>query len=166
MSTEVKTKWYNKRALLFLSCWLFFPLGLYGVWKSSEVAKRWKYVITALILILYVPYIFILLNGDAQAPQKISSSPPQKLKKEQNIPIPDYSIIKIHNMAPYKISYDLLIHEELSKAQLERIRSSILEQTQDEYEKTFIVFYLPGMEVDAGGWAIGHSDREVEIFGR
>ncbi|HRO97562.1 MAG TPA: hypothetical protein PLY79_10910 [Ferruginibacter sp.] len=40
--TPQSTKWYNKQWLVFLLCVVFFPVGLYALWKSNNIAKGWK----------------------------------------------------------------------------------------------------------------------------
>lgn len=43
------TPWYNRTGLVILLCMIFFPVGLYGLWKSSKIAKGWKFTATAII---------------------------------------------------------------------------------------------------------------------
>lgn len=42
-------KWYSKQWLVILLCVLFFPVGLYGLWKSDSFSKAVKIIITIII---------------------------------------------------------------------------------------------------------------------
>lgn len=46
--------WYEKTGLVILLCVLFFPVGLYALWKNSTISKFWKFGITALIAIIII----------------------------------------------------------------------------------------------------------------
>lgn len=52
--------WYEKTGLVILLCVLFFPVGLYALWKNSTISKFWKFGITAIIAII----ILANLNDD------------------------------------------------------------------------------------------------------
>jgi len=163
---SIPKRWYNRYILLLLFSLLAFPLGLYGLWKSEVISKIWKVIFAVIILFVYVPYLY--RDWDSRADRASSSdlsrnlsSTPEQIEK---VIIPRYSVIKEEKMPPYKIAYDIRIDQEYSKSELELIRAEILEDTED-YDRTFILFYLPGMKVDAGAWARGHSeDGGVEIM--
>ncbi|ELY2018203.1 hypothetical protein SL053_002120 [Flavobacterium psychrophilum] len=44
--------WYEKTWLVVILCIIFFPVGLYALWKNSSISKGWKIGITALISII------------------------------------------------------------------------------------------------------------------
>lgn len=46
--------WYEKTGLVILLCVLFFPVGLYALWKNSTISKFWKFGVTALIAIIII----------------------------------------------------------------------------------------------------------------
>jgi hypothetical protein len=54
-------KWYNNNVLTNLLLLIFFPVGLYALWKSDTIANWWK--ITA-ILIITVLIIANMSNGN------------------------------------------------------------------------------------------------------
>jgi hypothetical protein len=45
-----KKKWYDKGFIIFLLCLFFFPLGLYGLWKSNNFSKTTKFVVTFFVV--------------------------------------------------------------------------------------------------------------------
>jgi hypothetical protein len=47
--------WYEKTWLVVLLCVIFFPIGLYALWKNSSISKGWKIGVTIFIaLVVYV----------------------------------------------------------------------------------------------------------------
>lgn len=52
------TKWYEKTWLLILACVIFFPVGLYGVYKSQKINKNLKYVIFGFFGVLILANAF------------------------------------------------------------------------------------------------------------
>lgn len=50
-------KWYDKTWLVVLLCIIFFPVGLYALWKNQSISKGWKIGVTALIAIIVIANI-------------------------------------------------------------------------------------------------------------
>ena len=47
-----QSKWYDKTWLVILLCIVFFPVGLYALWKNQTISKGWKIGVTILIAII------------------------------------------------------------------------------------------------------------------
>lgn len=52
------TKWYEKTWLLILACVIFFPVGLYGVYKSQKINKNLKYTIFGFFAVVILIDVF------------------------------------------------------------------------------------------------------------
>ena len=52
MENSNSNAWYEKTWLVVILCIIFFPVGLYALWKNSSISKGWKISITALISII------------------------------------------------------------------------------------------------------------------
>lgn len=52
------TKWYEKTWLLILACVIFFPVGLYGVYKSQKITKNLKYTIFGFFAVVILIDVF------------------------------------------------------------------------------------------------------------
>ena len=61
--------WYEKSWLAILLCVLFFPVGLYALWKNSTIKKGWKVAITVIIALIVIGNI-----GDKGKSNSSSSS--------------------------------------------------------------------------------------------
>ena len=52
--TQTEQNWYDKNWLVYLLCFLFFPVGIYALWKNQSISKGLKIGITAFIGILVI----------------------------------------------------------------------------------------------------------------
>jgi hypothetical protein len=52
--TEQKSVWYEKRSIVILWLIFFFPVGLYGMWKSSQFSDMVKWIVTCSFGVLFV----------------------------------------------------------------------------------------------------------------
>ena len=79
----------------------------------------------------------------------------------------DYSIIDDSKHPPIKRSLNIRLAEKVSEDTLRDIAKELKQTDSAQYERTFIVYYLPDMEVGAGGWATSHfyPDLDVRILG-
>lgn len=46
--------WYEKTWLVVILCIIFFPVGLYALWKNSSISKGWKIGVTAIIALIVI----------------------------------------------------------------------------------------------------------------
>ena len=52
MEQKNSNTWYEKTWLVIILCIIFFPVGLYALWKNSKIGKVLKIVITAIIALI------------------------------------------------------------------------------------------------------------------
>lgn len=52
-----QSKWYNKTWLVIILCIMFFPVGLYALWKNQSISKGWKTGITVIIALIVIANI-------------------------------------------------------------------------------------------------------------
>jgi hypothetical protein len=73
---KINTAWYEKKWMVVLWCILFFPVGLYALWKNSSISKGWKVGVT----ILFALIIIANIGGkkESEATSSSSSSSPKK----------------------------------------------------------------------------------------
>jgi len=107
--TEQKPGWYENKAAVILWLVLFFPVGLYGIWKSSQFSDKTKWIVTGCLGVLIViaslsddkKHRGELSNGSrSQSVQSVAttSSPPKPPAVEQN-PISWNEIDQIYNIS-------------------------------------------------------------------
>lgn len=53
-NSTTNDSWYEKTWLVGLLCVLFFPVGLYALWKNSSIAKGWKIGVTIIIALIVI----------------------------------------------------------------------------------------------------------------
>lgn len=56
-NTQLDKKWYDNKFITHLLLVIFFPVGLYALWKSRTIAKWWKITATVLIGLIVIANI-------------------------------------------------------------------------------------------------------------
>lgn len=54
MKKNNSNSWYEKTWLVVLLCIIFFPVGLYALWKNSSISKVWKIGVTIIIALIVI----------------------------------------------------------------------------------------------------------------
>ncbi len=77
-----------------------------------------------------------------------------------------YKVIKKDELRSIKLSFDIevnLVNGRLPNKQELGELSNYLISKEKSHDRTFVVFYLPGMEVDSGGYATAHHNPKMEV---
>ena len=74
-----------------------------------------------------------------------------------------YEIINTYTFHDYKRSLDVRLNKKVSEKTLRAIALKSKAQDSRNYERTFICYYLPDMEVGAGAWATTHFNPNLEV---
>ena len=102
-----------------------------------------------------------LNRSQAQQPDK------EMADKLDNIPqVPsdvNYSIITDTATFGVKRSIDVRLNKPVSEGVLRAIALNLKAQTPNQYNLTFILYYLPNMTPGSGAWASTHFDPELEV---
>jgi len=78
-------------------------------------------------------------------------------------PKQSYSIIDSNTFLDYKRSLDVRLNKKVSEDTLRTIALKLKAQDPRSYERTFICYYLPGMEVGSGAWATTHFNPNLDV---
>ena len=90
------------------------------------------------------------------------TTPEQTISKKEDDHI-TYSIINSNIIPGIKRSLDVRLNEKVSEATLRTIALKLKAQDSRYYKRTFICYYLPGMEVDTGAWATTHFNPNLKV---
>ena len=74
-----------------------------------------------------------------------------------------FSIINSDTFHDYKRSLDVRLNKKVSENILRAIALKLKSQDSRSYERTFICYYLPDMEVGAGAWATTHFNPNLDV---
>lgn len=74
-----------------------------------------------------------------------------------------YSIINDKLYKNAKRSVDVRLENRITKNQLTSLAHKINNLNKNSYKRTFILYYLSGMKVDAGAWASTHFNPNLEV---
>lgn len=66
MEQTTAKKWYDNNVLVAVLCFLFFPVGLYALWKSTSRSQGWKIGGTIAVAVL----IIVAINSDDKRPKR------------------------------------------------------------------------------------------------
>lgn len=71
--------WYEKTWLVVILCIIFFPVGLYALWKNSSISKGWKIGVTAIIALIVIANL-----GDKDKASATSTETQNVVETEQS----------------------------------------------------------------------------------
>jgi hypothetical protein len=80
---------------------------------------------------------------------------------------PGYEIINVTKMPGVKCSINVRLSRKATESELKDLATEIRKSQTGKYERFFILYYLPGMEVGSLAWATTHfnPDLKIEIQG-
>ncbi len=73
-----------------------------------------------------------------------------------------YRIVSDDSILHFKRSVDVRLDEKITEDQMRVIAIEIRDNESQSYDRTFICYYLPGMEIGAGAWATSHFNPGLE----
>jgi len=144
---------------------------------GAPVKKKPKqYGCGTLILLGIVGFILIVLfpSNDSRnankSPTSNNTTNTSPSERPTATPIPTdvtYTIIDKNIVPGIKRSLDIRLNKKVSEKVLHSIAMKLKNSDSRTYERTFIGYYLPDMEVNAGYWATTHfnPDLKVRILG-
>ena len=104
-------------------------------------------------------------ENSSSSNEKISAASTNGVTKPQLDLIP-YTIIKTIEDKPYKRSFDVLVDAIQQEDRLpneSELQEISLKLKGNDVEKTFVSFYLPGMEIGSGAFATAHHDPLLKV---
>ena len=74
-----------------------------------------------------------------------------------------WAVVKAYRQANVKASLDVRLAERISKQKLTEIANELHGFANNKQPRLFIVYYLPDMQIDAGGWATSHFNPRLTL---
>lgn len=115
---------------------------------------------TSISIIFILALIFSSCTPSSESEQSNTVS-------QESILLPEFKIEKQNlNEAVKKASFDIRLGKKASEGNLELIAHNIKAE-HPGFERYFIAYYLPDMEIGTGAWATSHfnPDLKVEVLG-
>jgi len=119
--------------------------------KNKKPIPTWQIIFILFCVVVGGFYVIYNYNNSS------SVHSVQKPKRPDN-----YKIINEKSFLNIKTSLDIRLKEKVDKNTLREIANELY-NNRKHFERVFIVYYLPGMEVDKGGWATSHFNPNLEI---
>lgn len=77
---ETELKWFNKTWLIVILLFVFFPIGIYALWKNESISKGWKIAVPVILVIILIAQIDI-----PDVPKTKEEIQKEKVEAEQQI---------------------------------------------------------------------------------
>ncbi len=75
-----------------------------------------------------------------------------------------YTVVDSSIVPGIKRSLVVRLNKKISENALRAIALKLKSQETQDYQRTFITYYLPGMKIDAGAWATTHFNPNLEVL--
>lgn len=79
-NSTTQSKWYDKTWLVIVLCIIFFPVGLYALWKNQSISKGWKIGVTVVITLA----VFANISNNKNSTNSSSSTESSSEQSSQN----------------------------------------------------------------------------------
>ena len=109
-------------------------------------------------LMAILTVIIALLGAIACGSNKDGKVPPLNIPADIS-----YSVVDTDIIPSIKRSLDVRLNKKVSEDVLRAIALELKSNDSQTYDRTFIVYYLPGMTVGAGGWATTHFEPTLDV---
>ena len=86
-NTSTQQKWYDKTWLVILLCVIFFPVGLYALWKNQPISKGWKIGVTIIIALIVISQLGKNNDENVSSSNSVSSSSAEQTERKSSEPI-------------------------------------------------------------------------------
>jgi len=113
--------------------------------------KGGKKEMKRLIAMLTLVAVLFLVATPASEKLKISSNEIQ------------YTIINEEKFLNIKTSLDIRLKSEVNKETIKKIAHELRKDGRRNYQRVFINYYLPGMKVGEGAYALSHFNPNLEV---
>ena len=136
--------------------------------RGSEWRNTMRITTTIGYLISATALIFVINSGCADSTPKSEATDTTKqslgtAQVSSSTGIPKYTIIEDENLAHFKRSVDVRLSKKVSEEALHSIALEIKKLDRQEYDRTFMCYFLPYMVVNSGAWATTHFDPDVDV---
>lgn len=124
--------------------------------SETDRKKRRRLILFGALGLVVLIGALISLGQEEQAAQESVNSAAPEAKK-----LIDFKVINHKEDLPFKVSWDIrvdLVDGRLPTEEELTDLSRALQRKNEDVERTFVLFYLPGMEVGSGAFAQAHHD--------
>jgi hypothetical protein len=127
--------------------------------RKGRISAGWAFLILLIVTISIINIFKAIYQDDRST---TSTSPASQ--RAPSIRLPNFEIINDETFLDYKRTLDIRLKHRVSEDNLRKIAIRLKRSDTNEYERTFITYYLPGMKVGTGAvWASSHFNPNLEV---
>lgn len=105
------------------------------------------------IIRIFIAFVFVILISNCDNNQN------KEKEKPKNV---NYTIENQDFFKDLKATFDVRLEDKISKEVIKAIANDI-KRNNPGYDKYFIAYLLPGMEINNGAWATSHFNPSLEV---
>ncbi len=75
--TQTRSGWYDSKVVVIVFLIVFFPVGLYGLWKTDQFTSKTKWILLGVVVLVY-----FAVGTQEPADQQITAAPPDTPSEE------------------------------------------------------------------------------------
>ena len=109
-NTSTQQKWYDKIWLVILLCVIFFPVGLYALWKNQPITKGWKIGVTIIIALIVISQLGKNNDENVSSNSSVSSNSVEQTERKS------FALTSNNTNRPKKLSEQEKLAEKLNIA--------------------------------------------------
>ncbi|WP_309640746.1 FxLYD domain-containing protein [Flavobacterium sp.] len=94
MELQNQNSWCEKTWLVILLLIIFFPIGLYALWKNSSISKGWKIAVTCFFAVLVIANLGDKKNSASNTKSETTAVPTEEEARVVEETKPDVEILK------------------------------------------------------------------------
>ena len=118
--------------------------------------------IATVFIFCFIVYAVYQGNKSSYSNPKQSSYLESNGKSLSNQDI-NYTVIEKSTLGSIKCSIDIRLEKKISKEALKQLALDLRDAESKQYDRMFILYYLPNMPPGAGAWATSHFNPNLEI---
>lgn len=105
----------------------------------------------------------IALVGCSDPKEATKDPEPVEIAPSEAVEVPAFTVVERTASPPHKVSFDIRLADKISEQELAVIANHLKAQETASFDRIFILYYLPEMEIGSGAWASTHFNPSLRV---
>lgn len=112
---------------------------------------------------LLIVALAIALVGCSEPTEVTKVQEPVEIAPSEAVELPAFTVVERTASPPQKLSFDIRLADKISEQELAAIANHLKAQETASFDRIFILYYLPEMEIGSGAWASTHFNPSLRV---